>query len=58
MVILNSHTSKSQWCCDSKDGDGLWYNNDYPENMFFLAAEKLAFRHKSNYKVIGMDLRN
>jgi endoglucanase len=26
MVILNNHTSKSQWCCSPSDGDGLWYN--------------------------------
>lgn len=25
MVILNNHTSKSQWCCTDKDGDGLWW---------------------------------
>jgi endoglucanase len=25
MVILNNHTSKSQWCCTPWDGDGLWY---------------------------------
>jgi endoglucanase len=27
MVILNNHTSKSQWCCTPFDGDGLWFNN-------------------------------
>ena len=30
MVILNNHTSKSQWCCGPTDGDGLWYNEEYP----------------------------
>jgi len=25
MVILNNHTSKSQWCCSASDGDGLWH---------------------------------
>ena len=30
MVILNNHTSKSQWCCGPNDGDGLWYNEEYP----------------------------
>ncbi len=25
MVFLNNHTSKSQWCCSSNDGDGFWY---------------------------------
>jgi len=32
MVILNNHTSKSQWCCSNNDGDGLWFNNEYPES--------------------------
>ena len=25
MVILNNHTSTSQWCCSNEDGDGLWW---------------------------------
>lgn len=29
MVILNNHTSKSQWCCGPTDGDGLWWSNEY-----------------------------
>lgn len=35
MVILNNHTSTSQWCCSNDDGDGLWWSYQYPENMFF-----------------------
>lgn len=35
MVFLNNHTSKSQWCCSNFDGDGLWYNEEYPEEKFF-----------------------
>ena len=31
MVILNNHTSKSQWCCSESDGDGLWFNKEYSE---------------------------
>lgn len=30
MVILNNHTSRSQWCCSDFDGDGLWYSEEYP----------------------------
>ena len=26
MVILNNHTSSSQWCCSNDDGDGLWWS--------------------------------
>ncbi len=31
MVILNNHTSSSQWCCSDNDGDGLWHSKKYPE---------------------------
>lgn len=30
MVILNNHTSTSQWCCSNEDGDGLWWSYEYP----------------------------
>ena len=26
MVILNNHTSTSQWCCSPWDGDGMWWS--------------------------------
>lgn len=42
MVILNNHTSKSQWCCSHSDGDGLWFNNEYREEDFMRCLEKLA----------------
>lgn len=38
MVILNNHTSTSQWCCSNDDGDGLWWSYKYPECMFFECA--------------------
>jgi len=38
MVILNNHTSTSQWCCSNDDGDGLWWSYEYPECMFFECA--------------------
>lgn len=58
MVILNNHTSKSQWCCSNDDGDGLWWSREYPEYMFFECAEHFSERYKHNPLVIGMDLRN
>jgi endoglucanase len=30
MVILNNHTSTSQWCCSNDDGDGLWWSRQFP----------------------------
>ncbi len=58
MVILNNHTSKSQWCCSDHDGDGLWFNNDYPEEEFFSCLEMLAELFRDNPRVVGIDLRN
>lgn len=58
MVILNNHTSKSQWCCSHSDGDGLWFNKQYREEDFFKCLEDLADMFKGNERVIGIDLRN
>jgi endoglucanase len=38
MIILNNHTSTSQWCCSNDDGDGLWWSKAYPEDKYFLCA--------------------
>lgn len=58
MVILNNHTSTSQWCCSNDDGDGLWWSRDYPEYQFFQHVEHFAKRYRDNPLVIGMDMRN
>ena len=58
MVFLNNHTSKAQWCCSMTDGDGLWWNKQYPEEKYFECLEALAKRYKGNPRVIGMDVRN
>ena len=44
MVILNNHNSKAGWCCSEQDGDGLWYTNQYSEQMWLNALEKMAER--------------
>src|SRR2546430_284172 len=31
MVILDNHVSRADWCCKDDDGNGLWYNAEYPE---------------------------
>ena len=31
MVILDNHVSRADWCCSETDGNGFWYNADYPE---------------------------
>lgn len=58
MVLLNNHTSKSQWCCSDNDGDGLWWSKEYSEEKFVECLVGLAERYKDNKRVIGMDLRN
>lgn len=58
MVILNNHTSTSQWCCSNDDGDGLWWSREYPEYKFFDHVTLFAKRYANNPRVIGMDLRN
>ena len=58
MVILNNHTSTSQWCCSLTDGDGLWWSRKYPQYLFFNHVRDFAKRYKDNERVIGMDMRN
>ena len=58
MVILNNHISDAMWCCNTDDGNGLWYNKNYSEDKFFDALIDLTKRYKDNPMVIGNDLRN
>ena len=34
IVLLNNHISTAMWCCSPHDGEGLWYTNEYPEEMW------------------------
>jgi endoglucanase len=58
LVILNNHTTKSQWCCSGNDNDGLWYNNAFTEDQWVNDWKMLAKRYKNNPYVVGADLRN
>lgn len=58
MVIMNNHMSNAGWCCSPNDGNGLWYNDDYPENVWLESLGQLTLRYKDNPMVIGNDLRN
>ena len=31
MVVLDNHVSRADWCCNETDGNGLWYNAEYPD---------------------------
>ena len=50
--------SEAGWCCSLEDGNGLWYTEKYPEEMFFEHWTHMATRYLTNPLVIGADLRN
>ncbi len=58
MVILDNHVSRADWCCKDDDGNGLWYNADYPEEKWLADWRDIALRYKGQPRVVGADLRN
>ena len=58
MVILDNHMSRADWCCSEKDGNGLWYNAEYPESKWLADWQTIVGRYKRERWVIGADLRN
>jgi endoglucanase len=58
MVILDNHVSRADWCCNETDGNGLWYNAEYPESKWLTDWQTIARRYKSERWVVGADLRN
>jgi endoglucanase len=58
MVILDNHVSRADWCCSDSDGNGLWYNADYPEAKWLSDWQTIARRYKHQPWVVGADLRN
>ncbi len=41
MVILDNHMSRADWCCTEADGNGLWYNAEYPEEKWLADWETI-----------------
>lgn len=39
MVILVNHVSKAGSCCTTTDGNGMWFNPEYPASKYFEAIE-------------------
>jgi len=37
MIILNVHTSASEWCCDLKSYEGLWFTPEWTLSQFETA---------------------
>lgn len=58
MVILDNHVSRADWCCSEKDGNGLWYNAEYPESAWLRDWQTIVRRYKNEPWVVGADLRN
>jgi endoglucanase len=58
MVILDNHVSRADWCCNEKDGNGLWYNREYPESRWIGDWKTLVRRYKAQPYVVAVDLRN
>jgi endoglucanase len=58
MVILDNHVSRADWCCSETDGNGLWYNDEYPETSWLADWERIARRYRNQKWVVGADLRN
>jgi len=58
MIILDNHMSRADWCCSEKDGNGLWFNAEYPESNWLADWRTIVRRYQHERWVIGADLRN
>ena len=58
LVILDNHVSRADWCCKDDDGNGLWYNAEYPEEKWLADWNAIVTRYKKQPWVVGADLRN
>jgi hypothetical protein len=58
LIILDNHVSRADWCCSESDGNGLWYNPEYPEENWLADWQSIVRRYKDQPWVIGADLRN
>ena len=58
LVILDNHMSNAGWCCKEDDGNGLWYNAEYPEEKWLADWRAIVRRYKKQKWVAGADLRN
>ncbi len=58
LIILDNHMSNADWCCSGIDGNGLWYNREYPEANWLADWRAIVRRYRKQPWVIGADLRN
>jgi endoglucanase len=58
MVILDNHNSDAGWCCNLKDGNGLWYTKQWSEAQWLDGWGLVARRYAGTAAVVGFGLRN
>ena len=58
MVIPNCHLLFAGWCCSDSDGNGLWWNGNWPAAKFTSAWLSAAATFGEDPLVIGYDLKN
>lgn len=58
MVIPNCHLLHRGWCCSGDDGNGLWWNANWPASKFTNGWLTVAAAFADNPLVIGYDLKN
>jgi len=55
VTILDNHSSEAVWYSAE---NGLWYTDEYPEEVWISTWELLAERYKDHPGVVGYELRN
>ena len=55
VVVLDNHSSEAVWYSLT---NGLWYTDDYPEEVWLADWSELALRYRDHPAVVGYDLRN
>lgn len=58
MVIINNQVHKNGWCCHWTQEEGLWYVQNYTEDVWISSLVNMTLRYKNNPFVVGIDLRN
>ncbi len=58
VIILDNHISDADWPDGEGDGNGLWWNERYPEKAWIADWKAMARRYAKSPAVIGADLRN
>lgn len=57
-IILDNHHSTADWCCNIRDGNGLWYTAEHPESEWLEHWTLMAKRYEDQPAVIAAELRN